>query len=377
MSSRANTRKRARTGSISATNNDGGAHNPVEQESVARKRDEEFWYPDGSIILVAGDVEFRVYKGILAKHSPVFEDMFSLPQPSDPTSSASPAQDVCPVVHLSDSPEDLRHVLRAYMPTGGPRYLSVACKVSAKLTLARSVFFSKEPPGYSYDAISAAVRLGHKYQMSDLLDNAIDYLKAYYPIDFDAWYAYQQYGPPSFKMAHHIGLVNLARLVDDAELLIMALLVCCTIDDTDIIHGFAREDGAREQLALSDIGLCFVARARLTAASVQIMLRVCRPEVSAACKTERVCSAGFDSVLMALEAIEDPAVIANPDPGFDAIGFDDAFCAAGVCVHCKEMVKERNLRERKAAWKKLPAIFGIELPKVADEGQAAGNAAPA
>ncbi|EIW56929.1 uncharacterized protein TRAVEDRAFT_49740 [Trametes versicolor FP-101664 SS1] len=359
MSTRANTRKRARTGSISATNNDGGAHNPVEPEFVARKRDEEFWYPDGSIILVAGDIEFRVYKGILAKHSPVFEDMFSLPQPSDPTSSASSAQEVCPVVHLSDSPEDLRHVLRAYMPTGGP-----------------SVFFSKEPPGYSYDAISAAVRLGHKYQMSDLLDNALDYLKAYYPIDFDKWYAYKKYGPPSFTMAHHIGLVNLARLVDDAELLIMALLVCCTIDDTDIIHGFEREDGSREQLALGDIGLCYIARARLTAVSVQIMLRICHPEVADACKTERACSLGFESVLIALEAIDDPSVITNPDPGFDAIGFDDAFRAAGVCAQCKEMVKERNLRERKAAWEKLPEIFGIELPKAADEGQAAGNATP-
>ncbi|OJT05560.1 hypothetical protein TRAPUB_3609 [Trametes pubescens] len=377
MSTRSNTRKRARTGSIAATSNDGGAQNRAESEGVARKRDEEFWYPDGSIILVAGDVEFRVFKGILAKHSPVFRDMFSLPQPSDPTSSASSAQDVCPVVHLSDSAEDLRHVLRAYMPTGGPRYLSVACMVSAELTIAHSVFFSKEPVGYSYDAISAAVRLGHKYQMSDLLDNALDYLKAYYPIDFDKWYAYKQYGPPSFTMAHHIGLVNLARLVDDAELLLMALLVCCTIDDTDIIHGFEREDGSREQLTLGDIGLCYVARSRLTAASVQIMLRVCRPEVSAACQTERACSLGFESVLIALEAIDDPSVITNPDPGFDAVGFDDAFRAAGVCAQCKEMVKERNLRERKAAWKKLPEIFGINLPKVADDGQAAGNAAPA
>lgn len=90
-------------------------------QSVLRKRDEEFWYSDGSIILVAGDVEFRIYKGLLADHSPVFRDMFSLPQPPV---IASLTIDTCPVVHLSDSPYDLRHVLRAYMPKGDYRYCS-------------------------------------------------------------------------------------------------------------------------------------------------------------------------------------------------------------------------------------------------------------
>lgn len=45
-----------------------------------RQRDTEFWYDDGNIILVARDVEFRVFKGILAEYSPVFKDMCSLPQ---------------------------------------------------------------------------------------------------------------------------------------------------------------------------------------------------------------------------------------------------------------------------------------------------------
>lgn len=110
-----NTRKRARTSSGNA-----GEIEPV----AGRERDAEFWYSDGNIILVARDVEFRVFKGILAEHSPVFRDMFSLPQPP-PTASpgASAEDDTCPVVYLSDSPEDLRHVLRVYMPKGGPRYI--------------------------------------------------------------------------------------------------------------------------------------------------------------------------------------------------------------------------------------------------------------
>ncbi len=90
----------------------------------ARTRDEEFWFEDGSIILVAGDVEFRVFKSILAEYSPVFSDMFRLPQPPSPPSSSEDADepaDPCPVVHLSDAPEDLRHILRVTMPKSRTR----------------------------------------------------------------------------------------------------------------------------------------------------------------------------------------------------------------------------------------------------------------
>ena len=74
-------------------------------------RDEEFWFPDGNVILLARGVEFRVYSGLLASHSPVFKDMFSLPQPADLPSAP------CPVVQMTDSPEDLRHILRVFMPS--------------------------------------------------------------------------------------------------------------------------------------------------------------------------------------------------------------------------------------------------------------------
>ncbi len=122
MSARA-TRKRART---SLNDNSDVQEDTIQVHPAPRslrKRDEEFCCSDGNITLVAGDVEFRVYKGILSEHSPVFRDMFSLPQPPVAASSPSSSDDdsTCPVVHLSDSSEDLRHVLRAYMPRSDPR----------------------------------------------------------------------------------------------------------------------------------------------------------------------------------------------------------------------------------------------------------------
>lgn len=128
MSEPASSNKRQRTNS--------DATGPEKDGPNVIKRDDKFWFEDGNIVLIARNIEFRVYKGILAKHSSVFQDMFSLPPPVAPESSrdtAAPA-DACPVVHLSDSPEDLRHVLRVCMSDTNLRQVSrIMCGARMKL----------------------------------------------------------------------------------------------------------------------------------------------------------------------------------------------------------------------------------------------------
>ena len=79
-------RKRARiedSDTDSRSNDETRGHIAGEAEEI-RQRDHEFWYDDGTVILIARNVEFRIYKGLLSDHSSVFRDMFSLPQPSIP-----------------------------------------------------------------------------------------------------------------------------------------------------------------------------------------------------------------------------------------------------------------------------------------------------
>ena len=73
------------------------------------ERDEKYWLEDGNIIIVAtggSEVGFRVYKGLLARASPVFRDLFSIPPPVDMETVEG-----CPVVRLPDAPSDLRNFL--------------------------------------------------------------------------------------------------------------------------------------------------------------------------------------------------------------------------------------------------------------------------
>ena len=68
----------------------------------------DIWFEDGNVILVAGGVAFKVHRGQLERHSEIFRDLFSLPQPVD-----QPTLQGFPIVHLYDSPSDITFLLRA------------------------------------------------------------------------------------------------------------------------------------------------------------------------------------------------------------------------------------------------------------------------
>lgn len=62
-----------------------------------------------------------------------------------------------------------------------------------------------------------------------------------------------------------------------------------------------REDGTREQLTLSDVGLCFIAKTRLIHESTRFALAILRPTVAGECKTALECGHGFKRLLGRLE----------------------------------------------------------------------------
>lgn len=77
-------------------------------ETLSEAQRSDFWFKDGNVILMAGNVAFKVHRGNLERHSEIFRDMLSIPQPPD----AETFED-CPLIELHDSPMDLWHLLRA------------------------------------------------------------------------------------------------------------------------------------------------------------------------------------------------------------------------------------------------------------------------
>ncbi|KAF9785069.1 hypothetical protein BJ322DRAFT_1123953 [Thelephora terrestris] len=101
----------------------------------------QFTADDADIVLRASRCdtprEFRVHKIILSLASPVFKDMFSIPQPD---SSTTLAESAIPIIDVDDTPSDLELLLRMIYPFGFP-------------------------PMPTLDAISCAFILLDKYEM--------------------------------------------------------------------------------------------------------------------------------------------------------------------------------------------------------------------
>ena len=74
-------------------------------------RDTTYWFPDGNVIILAGKVAFRLYHGILATQSSVFDDMLDFPQPE-----GAPTIVGCPILELPDADCDLRHIFSVIFP---------------------------------------------------------------------------------------------------------------------------------------------------------------------------------------------------------------------------------------------------------------------
>lgn len=70
----------------------------------------ELWFEDGNVILESEGIIYRVYRGILAHHSSIFSDMFSVPQG---TQNLDLFEDGMPIVHMPDRSLDLLNFLKA------------------------------------------------------------------------------------------------------------------------------------------------------------------------------------------------------------------------------------------------------------------------
>ena len=135
--------------------------------------DEMFNWPDGDVILRAAhgsdSRDFRVHKIFLSFASPVFKDMFQIPQPSSATSNN------LPIIDIVDQPRAVDLVLRFIYPSSLPivddltiisEALSFADKYDVEVARSRLrpslMGFAKTDPMRVY---AIACRLGFEEEM--------------------------------------------------------------------------------------------------------------------------------------------------------------------------------------------------------------------
>ena len=222
--------------------------------------------------------------------------------------------------------------------------------------MADSLYEEREP---SYYEISAAIRLGDKYKITEWYSQSLAYLKCHYPSSFDSWTT-EYYGPPSWGWADVLGAVNLARKTGELSILPSAFIACISSGYVSGIgHGIPLEDGSREHLSPSDLTVCLNGIVSLRTATVTAVFRTFKPVVSAECKTSVACKKALRDVLVNLGGAVGHLLTGDLFAGYKTY-IKDGHLA--VCSSCTTMVQDRSLRERKDVWIRLPKLLGIDVP---------------
>ncbi|KAI1795351.1 hypothetical protein LXA43DRAFT_1108500 [Ganoderma leucocontextum] len=290
---------------------------------------DEFWFPDGNLILVARDVAFRVYRCLLSDQSTVFADMFA-----GASVVADEMFEACPIVRLSDSPQDLTHLFRILLP-------------------------KKDEKKHTFDEVAALARLSHKYRIQDVEEQALDLLRQWYTDSFDQWS--QVPASISVSSLHAIGAVNIARLTDTPPMLPISLYSCCYLGP-DLLDGWKREDGQVEHLSVDDLKICFAARERLCKEGAQIFFKIFHDQPSHKCSSVDKCRAALNEMAQALvKANLSLAVECNVLSSWKSVIVMKA-AIHGACSACKKELLARDEKARRQVWDKFPDIFGISVP---------------
>ncbi|KAI0743007.1 hypothetical protein C8Q80DRAFT_948709 [Daedaleopsis nitida] len=312
---------------------------PADAPAPLIRRDDEFWFEDGTVTLVARDVEFRVYKGLLASRSPVFRDMFSLPQPT--TSSDIPSTPVSldvPRVHLTDSPDTFRELLRILTPD-----------VNSHSAHLPGTFEISHPSCFT---IASCTRLGHKYQMDGVVEHCLRYLRKYFPTSYDEFEELSHFVPPAFDHSDAICVINLARLVGDTSLLPTAVIACCVnFNAEELIDGFLWSDGSREILSRQDL-LCLTAKERLARECVErVRYRFWAGLPAERCQ-QAYCVNSQPHTLLQEAMMYTMSSVISGHP-FSAMG------RAGFCDACTQVVDVRDREVMLRIWQDLPTTTGV------------------
>ncbi|KAJ7185849.1 hypothetical protein C8R46DRAFT_1289082 [Mycena filopes] len=181
------------------------------------------WMPYGDIILHVESTQFRVNRDVLAKHSSVFRDLFSVPQPAN-----EPTTDGCHIVHLSDNADDWAEVLA---------------------TLYEPFQHSRRP---QFPALAAALRIGRKYDFIEPQTAAVARIRYEFPCDFEA---FNDLDADMTRIKYRRGIYcDLLNLAYECGIYssIPLLAFCCLRENSleSLFDGVKRDDGSR--VILSD-----------------------------------------------------------------------------------------------------------------------------
>ncbi|KAI0789928.1 hypothetical protein C8Q75DRAFT_717484 [Abortiporus biennis] len=315
----------------------------TEDESEIRAHP-TLWFDDGNVVLVAVDGMggFKLHRSILSRHSIVFRDLFTIPQPSE-----GETMEKCPVVRLQDSARDLDCLFTALYAGRKDSYYNRSLSVT-------------------FDEVTAMLRLGSKYQIDHIREEAIYRLQLCFPTslsDFESEVGLHTNSeqPPISDLSRQdaICVVNLSRSFNLKSILPSAFYTCCQLDNKLLVYGVKYSDGTTEKLSQSDLLVCLNGRAKLLEDNTTITAFFCNPEQSPQCQYNSVCTRHMK--LQLLQEVQQADIFANYDP-LEPIQswLSTKAQELRICAACMQLLNARYDSGRQRVWDNLGEYFGVE-----------------
>ncbi|PCH44082.1 hypothetical protein WOLCODRAFT_77004 [Wolfiporia cocos MD-104 SS10] len=334
----------------------------------------DFWFADGNIVLVAQHAAFKVHRGQLERHSEVFRDLFSIPQPEKEDKI-----DGCPWVELHDSPSDVLHLLSA---------------------LYDGLYFAKSSAA-NFCAISGVLRLSTKYMIEHLRQCCLLRLRHDWPSTLAGWDLREKEATdclgryaPRECYPHPILVIQLASELDLVDLLPAALYDLSRYGPRKIVSGTvpphpywstaldakAGEEPARICLSRQELCTTLLGREasqRYLAAFIDKELSARKVAPGCAHRADdngRVCRESFYFIMLnILRSVGGIACGRDADPLFSLVqavdmlsrtDFSDGTkqCALKLCGSCKAGFALAAARAREEVWTLIPEWFGLKKP---------------
>lgn len=158
------------------------------------------FYDDGNIVFVVEKTLFKLYRGLLARHSEVMRNMFSFP--SDETQGEV---DGVPAVTLNDSAEDFSCLLDFLLTPNIPPY---------------------PRPTPSFETCLSLLRIASKYCFDDIFEGAVWHLRQMLPTSLTDFIANP--GLTVFTELRAAQVVSAARQFNLTEFIPLALYAITT-----------------------------------------------------------------------------------------------------------------------------------------------------
>ncbi|KAI0640938.1 hypothetical protein C8Q79DRAFT_424060 [Trametes meyenii] len=315
------------------------------------RRDSEYWFDDGSIVIVARDTAYKVHKSILARHSRVFSDLFSAPQ-----TTADDYVECTPAVHVQDAPSDFSNLLKALYDTPQD-----------------STLFQHDQR-LSFAVVAGLYELAHKYQIDNLAEEMLRRLKSCFTHNLQTWDALDHVSvgegqrftiirSPSLKVCAAIDAiraVNLARRANIPSLLPVAVYIASFHHAQALLDGIARHDGTVDTLSREDLELCLDARVIFAHWTYTKLAWFMSGRVVPDCKSPAACAAGLIALTASIKGR-----FSKPRAAYFAL---DPFASVmkdmtkqnGVCKKCGTAMRAKAAEERLAMWRALPRDLGLD-----------------